>query len=450
MCKKLVSLYFTGTLTVFMASILLRFLCQNVLIERFGLEKNPFVKAVMFDLPTHLGTFINSDWAGKYPFQQNTARDTAAGSSLAQEQSSFVHFGRARQKIRMFSGRIEGIKTKITNYTTEYLINYSSFAEYAIYIERVLMWNISDGGIVDLGGGYITGFNKKLNESIPEYCNNIFTFNEYLNSEYIDFLYIQAPQKIAESEAELVKDFSNQNASALLAGLAERGVPALDLRQIIRENGLDHHELFYKTDHHWKAETGLWAAGIIADFLNNEHGFGLAAELLQPDMWRRDILEKSFLGSVGRKATLDRAAPEDISIFYPNFETMYDFCIPTRKVDAEGSFSIFYDTAMLQKQTKKSDFYSIIPYSAYLYGDNPVTAIHNKISGSRKRLLVIKDSFANVCVPFLSVVFEWVDVLDLRHFTGSVKTFIQQTAPDMVIVMYIPTASNGHEMFDFR
>jgi len=46
--------------------------------------------------------------------------------------------------------------------------------------------------------------------------------------------------------------------------------------------------------------------------------------------------------------------------------------------------------------------------------------------------------------------------LDLRHFTGSVETFILDTKPDAVIVMYPP--DNVHEInwethedtFDFR
>lgn len=33
---------------------------------------------------------------------------------------------------------------------------------------------------------------------------------------------------------------------------------------------INHHDLFYKTDYYWKAETGLWAVGIMAEFLNDE------------------------------------------------------------------------------------------------------------------------------------------------------------------------------------
>ena len=453
MGKKLVSLYFIGALAVFMVSIPLRFFCQNVLIERFNMVESPFVKAVMFDMPIG-NIFIQSDGAALYPFQQTAAHGNTASGTAARKNAIFALLGKAQQRIHTFSAGIENVKTKITKYATTILFNYGIFAEYAVYIERAFEWRIYNGDVIDLGGGYITEVNKKINDNIYLNYESISNFNEYLQSEYIDFLYIQLPHKISEADAESVKDFNNQNASALLSGLSALGVPALDLRQVLLENGLDHHALFYKTDHHWKAETGLWAAEIIAEFLNTEYGYGLNIELLQPNMWRRDIFEKIFLGSTGRKVTLALADPEDISIFYPNFETLYTLSIPSRNADTEGPFNIFYDYSMLQKQNKKSAFYNIIPYNAYSFGDHPVVSIHNKIPGGSKKILVIKDSFGSVCVPFLSAVFENIDVLVLNYFTGSVKTFIRQTQPDMVIVMYNPGAlgasNTKNEMFNFR
>jgi hypothetical protein len=95
------------------------------------------------------------------------------------------------------------------------------------------------------------------------------------------------------------------------------------------------------------------------------------------------------------------------------------------------------------------------PYGAYLYGDNPLLVIHNNFLHGNKKILIIKDSFVNNLAPFLSLGIEHIDMLDLRHFTGSIKTYIKQTQPDMVIVMYNPSAlamdDSAHKrMFDFR
>jgi LmbE family N-acetylglucosaminyl deacetylase len=49
-----------------------------------------------------------------------------------------------------------------------------------------------------------------------------------------------------------------------------------------------------------------------------------------------------------------------------------------------------------------------------------------------------------------------LDILDLRHFTGSLRSYITETKPDMVIVLYNPNAiaapdyATHTSMFDFR
>jgi hypothetical protein len=80
------------------------------------------------------------------------------------------------------------------------------------------------------------------------------------------------------------------------------------------------------------------------------------------------------------------------------------------------------------------------PYGAYLYGDNPLVIIHNNFLYDNKRILFIKDSFVMCVAPFLALGVEYIETIDLRNFTGSVKTYIKQNKPDMVIVMYNPSA----------
>jgi LmbE family N-acetylglucosaminyl deacetylase len=50
-----------------------------------------------------------------------------------------------------------------------------------------------------------------------------------------------------------------------------------------------------------------------------------------------------------------------------------------------------------------------------------------------------------------------IDSIDLRHFTGSLKAYIEESQPDIVMIMYNPHAVGGDvdystntDMFDFR
>ena len=47
-----------------------------------------------------------------------------------------------------------------------------------------------------------------------------------------------------------------------------------------------------------------------------------------------------------------------------------------------------------------------------------------------KRLLLIKDSFANAFVPFLLNDYEAIHILDLRYFKGSVDDYIHDNQID--------------------
>ena len=66
--------------------------------------------------------------------------------------------------------------------------------------------------------------------------------------------------------------------------------------------------------------------------------------------------------------------------------------------------------------------------------------MNNLHEGNKKRVLIIKDSFANCVAPFVALEIEYTDVLDMRIFTGSTKTYIAQIRPDIVVVLYNPAS----------
>jgi hypothetical protein len=404
---------------------------------------NVFTKAVFFDAPLFQATsnYI-TNWAKLFPFQDNDAVKTNTAA--------------------VFKARISGVEEKIEEYTKDNLVSRMNFVVSAVKYETLIGWNLHET-VYDLGDGWLTelvekveilpGQSEQNSSGIATSAVALYDFNDFLASLDIDFLYVQSPHKISRDDTiPGASDFSNENADELLQALSLRHIPWLDLRENIRQEKLDHHSLFYKTDHHWKAETGLWAAGIIAQYLNTNNGFDIDLDLFKPEQYRYDVYENWFLGSLGKKVTLVYAPPEDISLIYPRFNTNFSLKIASRDIDAEGAFDIFYD----YRQVGEINHYNLNPYGAYLYGDNPNVIIHNNFLHDNKRIIVIKDSFVNCVNPFLSLGIEYIDVLDIRHFTGSVKTYIKQNKPDMVIVMYNPSVIGSPDytthtsLFDFR
>ncbi|GHT96738.1 hypothetical protein FACS1894141_7210 [Spirochaetia bacterium] len=221
------------------------------------------------------------------------------------------------------------------------------------------------------------------------------------------------------------------------------------MRENIRQENRDHHRLFYKTDHHWKAETGLWAAGIIAQYLNANNGFNIDVGLFDPERYRYDVYEGSNLGSLGRKVTLIRAHADDGVLIYPEFDTDLSMLTLAGNIERQGTFGVTYKNKPIHKPNYYTSFYDW----EYSIGNE---VIHNNLLHDGKKILFIMDSFFKTVTPFLALGVENIAAIDLRGFTGSLKTYIKQNKPDMVIVMYNPSIIKTPDytvhtsMFDFR
>ena len=104
-------------------------------------------------------------------------------------------------------------------------------------------------------------------------------------------LYVMAPNKCSLAAgdnpvADNLRDFA--------ALLEAQGTPVLDLKARMAAQGISMEEAFFRTDHHWLPQTGLWAAGEIAGAL------GLERDTLQPERYSTETYPDLFLGSEGK------------------------------------------------------------------------------------------------------------------------------------------------------
>lgn len=304
--------------------------------------------------------------------------------------------------------------------------------------------------------------NGHLTYIIGEYdmeqlAGNTVEFRDALAAMDIPMVYVSAPFKVHQTDKQLpvgVEDHSNENADRFLAYLYQENVTVLDLRETITEQGLDHYSLFYKTDHHWKAETGLWAAGEIANFLSaQDESFRVEETLLDPSSYSYEVHEGIFLGSAGRRVGHLYAGMDDFTIVTPAFETDLSLSAQYGTDLRKGSFS---DVFIVRENLYPEDPIISNMYSTYCgYGFSQVTIQnHNTASETPctpKKILLIRDSFSDVTLPFLSMGYAQLDALDLRTFNGNLMEYIEECCPDMVLVLYNPGAyeNNNLVMFDF-
>jgi hypothetical protein len=73
----------------------------------------------------------------------------------------------------------------------------------------------------------------------------------------------------------------------------------------------------------------------------------------------------------------------------------------------------------------------------FLNGNNPITTVKNPNSKSKKKLLIIKDSFSHCLTPFLTENFAQITLVDMRYYKKSVSQEIcQPTHFDKTLICF--------------
>jgi hypothetical protein len=462
--EKLVVGLYIGLLMCFSFTIMTRFFTRHILINYLGM-RNAFVELVWFDNKAEGGlgdqdvVTVDIDWSALYPFDDSKSEinvvETESETSALQ---SPLEDNVLSKSVEKYTAIVTNVQDKIESFATDLLAFRSKIVEAAHAYEKYIGWNFSSfgeyNGVVQLSDGYLTGYVSKKDAS--QHYEALVELNSFCQNEGINFLYVQAPYKISEYDDMDVSgtvDFSNQNADELLEQLEDAEIDYYDIREAIHENDLYNHDLFYKTDHHWLTTTGLWAAQNILAYCNENYGWSADLSLLDADQFEYVTYENWFLGSQGKKVTLARCQPDDFTLLYPKYNTSFHYYVPAEGVDTLGDYSVVYNMS----QVEECDYYNLSPYHACNYGDQPLIQIENLLSVDDHKILIISDSFSDCMISCLALAESNVDSLDLRHFTGSVKAYIEESQPDIVMVMYNASAAGGDvdysshtDLFDFR
>ena len=231
-----------------------------------------------------------------------------------------------------------------------------------------------------------------------------------------------------------------------MSGIRKAGVDYVDLRREIFDNNLDHKDLFFVTDHHWTPEAGFWGAGVVANILNEKYGFSIDASLYDLSNYNIKIKEKWFLGTEGKRVGSIFAGVDDLHLLTPKFRTDLVLSIPSKVILKKGDFE---NTIFDMSHVDEKAYYEKNPYCAYMGGDFPLSIIKNNLVNGKK-ILLVRDSFACVFAPFISLGCRELEIIDLRHYNDkSLYKYIESSSPDLVMFLYNPIEFYKDEMFEF-
>ncbi len=302
---------------------------------------------------------------------------------------------------------------------------------------------------VKLNNGHLGGIGGT--PDLGEQWNSIVALAERQRAAGKQFLFVLAPGQNSKYEGLSpagTENASNAAADHMADWLRERGVPLLDLRDALHDQGISSADSFFVTDLHWKPETAFWAHGQILQALEPTGIIAPVPETYSSlESFEVKVLRDWFLGSSGKRTGRFFAGLDDFSIITPRFATHLITEIPSRKQRLEGSFA---ETALDWPRVNEKGYFTNDPYAMYGFGNPDRMRYQNPESPAPQKLLWIGDSFGSPVVPYQALVFREVEDIDMRYYTGDFAAFYEAYQPDAVVLLVnITSILQENATYDF-
>ena len=174
-------------------------------------------------------------------------------------------------------------------------------------------------------------------------------------------------------------------------------------------------KIYYKTDHHWTTLGAFYAFQAAAP------SRGIEGDL--SGKYVSYAVSDSFNGMLASKSGVNLGEKEQIDIYVPTEE---DTDLIVDYVDEGKRSTSLYDSSKLKEKDQ---------YTVFLGGNSSLLDIRT-VSTSTKRLLLVKDSFANSFIPFLTPYYREIVVVDPRYYSGTINDLMDSYRISEVLFLY--------------
>lgn len=186
----------------------------------------------------------------------------------------------------------------------------------------------------------------------------------------------------------------------------------LDLRSTFTDNKEEY--LYFKTDHHWTPR-GAYLA--YEQFCNLKG-------LTPFDCTTHESATVNDFQGTHYSATRLWNVENDSITYYPLSNPMTIF-----RITGEAQ----YEPETTENLINTEKFDTRDKYAAFLDGNNGYSVIEGNGTGS---ILVVKDSYANSFIPYLTENYAKIGVVDFRNFKYGLDSTISQEGYDQILILY--------------
>lgn len=299
-------------------------------------------------------------------------------------------------------------------------------------------------GVVKLNNGYLlTTLPYSSDEVLRTYADSTIRFDEYLKNRGTVLVYANTPYTSSKYDPQLpigINDYGNDNCDRFLQMLKDAGVDTIDYRETMYDDGIDQYSMMYKTDHHWTTKAGLYAYGVLEDYVVGKTGCDVDERISDIQNYTVTTYKKWHLGSRGQRTGIYYAGIDDFDLIIPNFDTSIQ--------NGAGTVGNMQDVMINMEPLANKDYTSRYTYDSVLGGS--LGHFTNLDCKNDIKVLLITDSFGKAVAPYLAMGFAQIDYVYDADVSGVTPEFIESIDPDVVIMMYYPEfLLEGRQPFSF-
>lgn len=216
------------------------------------------------------------------------------------------------------------------------------------------------------------------------------------------------PESYGEYNASQIKDINY-----IENNLGDK-VKSVNCYDVLKEHKDDY--IYFRTDHHWTSLGAYYAAEQFAK------AAGVPFAEMNEENYEKKVIEGfvgSLYGSTGNANLLND--PDDFEYYVPAND--YRCYYYDMSYNLDGKYPFF-----IQQEARNA-------FGTFMGSDKKIVRVETDVKNGRK-LMVIKDSYGNVEIPFYMNSFEEIYVTDVRFFDLNAIDFIkQQGITDVLFTM---------------
>lgn len=279
--------------------------------------------------------------------------------------------------------------------------------------ERAMLKNESNGVYLSKNNTLIQAFIKPTDKEFKDKINSINQFATIAPNSKKYFMLV--PNSVEILKNNLPAYAPNDSEKSMInktKKYLDKSINFVDVTETLDSKKNDY--IFYNTDHHWTTKGAFYAYTELARYM----GFKAYSD----NYYNKKVVTDSFYGSLSSKSGYQYLKADSIELYIPKQEEKYT----VDYVDEKRTTNSIYNLESLNTKDK---------YSVFFGGNHGLIKITTGMTGGKK-ILIVKDSYANCLIPFLTGDYSEIYVVDPRYYDDNLSNLIKINKIDDLLVLY--------------